>query len=240
MKKVYKKALYTVDMAHKIALITGASSGIGRQLAYVFAEEKYELIITYNQEQYEAERTKAQAEKLGAPKVTIFQLNLADSISIRSLYQQIKKEYPKIDVLINNAGVVTDKLTNKQSFEEIEYQLRVNLEGLIKLTSLFVSITKQAILNIASVTGIRAQKYLAPYSATKFGVRGFTQSLAKEFPNLLIYSINPGLTATRMTDNQGVPAIDVAKITLNALKGKYAVPSGGDINIEDLLTGHQN
>ena len=76
---------------------------------------------------------------------------------------------------------------------------------------------------------------LTTYCATKYGVRGFTQSLALEEPNLRIYSVNPGMTATRMTNYQGVPPEKVAKVILNTAKGIYNVPSGGDVDVWKLI-----
>ncbi len=91
------------------------------------------------------------------------------------------------------------------------------------------------IINIASGAGQTGYADLTTYCATKFGVRGFTQALAKEVSNIRIYAVCPDMTATRMSNFEGRPPEDVARIIFNTAKGKYKVPHGGDINIWDHL-----
>jgi len=89
------------------------------------------------------------------------------------------------------------------------------------------------IINIASGAGQRGFAELAPYCATKFGVRCFTQAIAQEMTRPKIYAVNPDMTKTRMTGFQGRPAEEVAQIVLNTAKGKYRKSSGSDINVWD-------
>lgn len=137
--------------------------------------------------------------------------------------------------MVNNAGIVVWKLFKDQNYEEIKEQIRTNLEGLIKVTKECLPHIKEAIINLSSGAGLEGYETLTTYCATKFGVRGFTQALAQELPNLKIYSINPGVTATRMNDFKGQPPIEVAKIILNAIKGKYKIDSGGDVNVWEVM-----
>jgi short-subunit dehydrogenase len=84
---------------------------------------------------------------------------------------------------------------------------------------------------MASQTGFAGYADLSTYCSTKWGVRGFTQALALELPGLKIYAVNPGLTATRMSDFQGMPPEQVALVVLNLAKGKYRLTSGSDVNV---------
>jgi 3-oxoacyl-[acyl-carrier protein] reductase len=91
------------------------------------------------------------------------------------------------------------------------------------------------IINISSGAGQTGFADLAPYCATKFGVRGFTQSLAQELTGIKVISVNPDMTKTRMTNFEGRPPAQVARVILNTAKKKYRVPSGGDVNVWDVV-----
>ncbi len=222
-------------MKNKIVLITGSSVGIGRYTAYRFSKEGARIIITYNMGEREAHETAIGCKKLGAGGVSVFHLDIRDNESIKNLVENMKKEYGYIDILINNAGVVVWKPLKEQSFEDIENQIRVNLEGLIKLTKLMLPFVKEMIINIGSGAGKAGFESLTVYCATKFGLRGFTQALAQEIPSLKIYCVNPGMTATRMTNFQGVHPERVAEIIFNTAKGIYKKPSGSDIDVWEYL-----
>ncbi len=223
-----------MDLRGKVVLITGSSVGIGRATAIEFAKEKAKLILTYYRDKEEGEKTKESCIYLGAQEVSLHYLNLKDNESIINLKEEVITRYGAVDVLINNAGVVAWKPLREQSLEEIEEQVRVNLEGLIKLTKVFLPYVRDCIINIGSGAGKSPFPELTTYCATKFGVRGFTQSLALEEPELRIYTVNPGMTATRMTNYMGVPPEVVAKVILNTAKGVYRVPSGGDVDVWDV------
>jgi len=222
-------------MKNKKVLITGSSVGIGRYTAYRFSKEGTNLIITYNKGKEEAYETARECYKLGASTVHVFHLDIRKDESIKDLVENIKKEAGYIDILINNAGVVVWKPLKEQSFEDIENQIRVNLEGLIKLTKLMLPLTREMIINIGSGAGKAGFESLTVYCATKFGLRGFTQALAQEIPHLKVYCVNPGMTATRMTNFQGVPPERVAEIIFNTAKGMYKKPSGSDIDVWEYL-----
>lgn len=220
-----------MDLKDKVVLITGSSVGIGRATAYEFSKEGSKVIITYYRDKDEAIKTKEECYKFGAKEVSVFYLNLTENESIIKLHSEVIKKYGGVDILINNAGVVAWKPLKEQTFEEIESQIRVNLEGLIKITKIFLPNVRDCIINIGSGAGKSPFSNLTTYCATKYGLRGFTQSLALEEPKLRIYTVNPGMTATRMTNYQGVPPEYVAKVILNTAKGVYKVPSGSDIDV---------
>ena len=221
---------------NKTVLITGASSGIGQATAFKFAAGNY-LIITYRQNQAQCQNTADKCRQLGAKDVLILPLDLASDESIEAAIEKAINKFGKIDILINNAGFLVSKNLTEQSFEEISFQVKTNLEGLIKITKLCLPYIKQAIINVGSNLGLIGKRNLSVYCAAKFGVRGFAKSLAKEMPNLLIYTINPPLTATRMGSLAGIAPEKVAEIIFNAANGKYRAKSGADINVGDYIYG---
>ena len=125
-------------MENKTILITGSSIGIGRETAYLFSKEKANVIITYYKDKKEGQQTAKKCKELGAKDVLLIELNVMETNSIKEALKTITNKYKEIDILINNAGVVVWKLLKDQSIEEIESQIRTNLEGLIKTTKIFL------------------------------------------------------------------------------------------------------
>ncbi len=220
-----------MELKNKVVLITGSSIGIGRYTAYEFAKEGSKVIITYYKDKEEALKTYNTCLELGMLEGLVLYLNLKDNGSIVKCVNEVLDRFGYIDILINNAGVLAWKPLREQSFEEIEAQIRVNLEGLIKMTKVALPHIREMIINIGSGAGKTGFPELTTYCATKFGVRGFTQSLAQEETDIKVYTVNPGMTATRMTGYKGVSPNIVAKVILNTAKGIYRKPSGSDIDV---------
>lgn len=216
---------------NKTILITGSSIGIGRETALKFAAEGGNVVITYYNDRGEALAVADKCRELGANEVMITQLNVIDNDSIKDAVDKVAARFGEISVLINNAGVVVWKHLFEQSFENIEQQVRINIEGLIKMTKMCLPYLKDTVINMASGAGMVGFPELTTYCATKFAVRGFTESLAKEMPSLNVFSINPGMTATRMNNFKGQSPEKVADIILNVAKGEYGVKSGQDVNV---------
>lgn len=219
------------SLAKKIVLITGGSIGIGEAMALTFAPEACLLILTYRTHPDEAERVAAECMKLGAAEVFTIQLDVANDASIKGVVKQIVEKYGQIDVLINNAGIVLWKHFTDQTWQEIEDQLRINLEGLIKMTKESLPHIKDVIVNLSSAGGLKGYEDITVYCATKFGVRGFSQALAEELDSVRVYSINPGVIATQMNDFEGLPPTAVAEAVLDTVTERSEIPSGGDVNI---------
>ncbi len=219
------------NLAGKVVLITGASNGIGKETAFLFAKEECKLAITYNKGEKEAQEIAKKCVELGSLGVLVVKLDVMDYNSIKSSVKQIIGKYGRIDILVNNAGIIDWKPFDEQSIKSIQDQARTNLEGLIMMTRECFSFIKETIINISSGAGKQGFGDLTTYCATKFGVRGFSQALADGYPKLRIYSVNPGMTATRMTGNKGVPAEKVAEVIVNTAKGKYNVENGGDVDV---------
>ncbi|RLJ70978.1 3-oxoacyl-[acyl-carrier protein] reductase [Hydrogenivirga caldilitoris] len=222
-------------MKGKVVLITGSSVGIGRYTAYEFARAGANVVLTYYRDKEEGEKTLEKCLELGAQSATLLYLNLLDNESIMSCVKETASRYGNIDILINNAGVLAWKPLREQSFLEIETQIRVNLEGLIKLTKTALPYVKEMVINIGSGAGKTGFSELTTYCATKFGVRGFTQALAEEERGIKVYAVNPGMTATRMTGYSGVHPEKVAKVIFKVATGGIRKPSGSDVDVWEYL-----
>ena len=224
-----------MDLKNKVVLITGSSLGIGKETAFKFAKEGCKIIITYYKDKTEGLEVSKKCLDLGASEVLVLQLNVMENESIKDCVKKVIDKFKKIDILINNAGIIAWKRLKEQSFKDIEEQIRTNLEGLIKMTKECLPHVRETIINIASGAGLEGYGGLSTYCATKFGVRGFTQSISHELHGLKVFAVNPGTTATRMNNFRGYPPEKIAEIILNTVKGKYKAKSGSDINVWELV-----
>lgn len=221
---------------NQVVFLTGASLGIGHATALELSRQKARLALTYLHNKHAAIELQKECKRLGAKEVLLVKLDLMNNNSIQQAAKRVKDHFGKIDVLINNAGIIEWNKFNKQSFETIENQVRTNLEGPMKLTLCCLPYIKGQILNVASRASKTPMATMVPYCASKFGVRGFSESLALECPHIRVYTINPGMTATRMHHYKGTPPEEVAKVMINTLLGKYPIiKSGGDVDVEKVL-----
>jgi NAD(P)-dependent dehydrogenase (short-subunit alcohol dehydrogenase family) len=218
-------------MKNRVVLITGASSGIGRETAYRFAEAGARLVLTYRTGRTRGEATEKRCRTLGATDTLLLPLDVTDDRSVAALARHLKRTYGTIDILVNNAGVAVFKPVREQTAREIERQIRTNLEGLIKVTRALLPLVRTGIVNIASAAGKTAYEDMAVYCSTKFGVRGFTQGLALEHPKLRICCVNPDLTATHLSDYEGRPPEEVAEVVFQAASGNADCSGGGDVDV---------
>jgi len=207
-------------------LITGGSNGIGRATALEFAKNRHHVALTYLDDEENAILTARKCLELGAKAAMIVPLDVRNDASIKAALAKVLQKFNTVGTLINNAGVAVWKPLKDQTAEEVENQLRTNLEGLIKMTKACLPHAK-SIVNVSSGAGKTGYADLSIYCATKFGIRGFTQALAEEHPDLNIVCVNPGMTATRMTGFTGIPPETVAKIIYEASLGKH----GQDVDV---------
>lgn len=224
-----------MDLENKIILITGSSKGIGEAIAYAFAKEKARVVVTYNSDSQGAEKVGEKCKALGASDVLVINLNIRDNESIKNVVLEVEKKFGHIDFLVNNAGVIGWEKFEHETFEEIESQLRTNLEGMIKMTSQAFPQIKEGIINIASRAGHLPYPGRSVYCATKFGVVGFTKSLALEYPDLKIFTVSPGATKTEMWNFQeGADPAAVADYLVKAVKGEVSLKDG-DLNVWEII-----
>lgn len=219
-----------MDLHKKVILITGASLGIGKELAFSFAREKCKLILTYFEHESEAIQVKEKCLSLGASDVLLLKMDLSKDEDIKRVVVQSKKSFGKIFLLINNAAVISWKPLKDQSFDEISYQYNVNLIGTIKLTKLIIPLLSYGILNMLSVSGINSDHRQIIYSSAKWGLRGFTKSLAQEYPQLKFYSFVCGGVATRMKNFEGTSPEKPANLILTFFKKDFPLDSGEELD----------
>ena len=191
---------------NKVVLITGASNGIGAEMAKIFANNNYNVVINYNKSKDNAEKLANEICSDGHNAICL-RADVSDIEQVKQMVKEIIKTFGHIDVLINNAGICSYKILIDENIESIKNQLNTNLLGTI-LCSQVVSkqLIKQnygKIINISSIWGITGASGETIYSATKGGIIAFTKALAKElaFSNITVNSIAPGVVNTKMLDN---------------------------------------
>lgn len=189
----------------KVAFITGATRGIGKQIAITLAEEGFDIAINYRKENDELLDTKKQIEEKGV-KCLAVQGDVSSFEDSEKMIKEIIEKYEKIDVLVNNAGITKDSLIMRMKKEDFDDVINVNLIGTFNITKNVVPyMMKQRsgrIINISSVVGVSGNAGQTNYSASKAGIIGFTKSLAKELGsrNILVNAVAPGFIETQMTE----------------------------------------
>lgn len=222
-------------MKGQIVLITGSSSGIGRETAFRFAEAGAKVVLTYRRGKGRGEAAERRCRRLGAADTLLLHLDVLDNGSIAAAVRTVTSKYGGLDFLINNAGVGFFIPLKDQTARQIERQIRTNLEGLIKTTRAFLPKVRKGIINIASAAGETAYDEMTVYCGSKFGVRGFSQALALERPRLRICCVNPDMTATRLSGYQGRPPREVAEVIYRAVSGQVKCSEGGDVDVWEVM-----
>lgn len=180
----------------EIAFITGATTGIGRNIACTLAKEGFDICINCRKEPSEFEELKKEIEANNV-KCYFAQGDVSKYEDAEKMIKEIIDEFGKIDVLVNNAGITKDNLIMRMKKEDFEDVINVNLVGTFNITKCAVPYMmkqrKGRIINMASVVGISGNAGQANYAASKAGVIGFTKSLAKELAsrNILVNAVAP-------------------------------------------------
>lgn len=189
----------------KVALVTGAARGIGKEIVYILAENGYDVSINYRTKTAEIDQMKKKLEEKYKIKCALVQGDVASFEDTEKIVNQTVEALGKIDVLINNAGITKDGLLMRMSKEDFESVIDVNLIGTFNVTKnvipLMIKQKSGRIINISSVVGVSGNAGQTNYSASKAGIIGFTKSLAKEVSsrNILVNAVAPGFIATDMT-----------------------------------------
>jgi 3-oxoacyl-[acyl-carrier protein] reductase len=189
----------------KVAVITGASRGIGKAIAQAFVEQGATVCFSYRSSD---EKAKALEEELTANGGTArgFKSDAGDFDAAQELIATIIKEFNTVDILINNAGITRDNLLMRMSEEQWDEIMAVNLKSVFNLTKAVMRPMLKAksgsIINMSSVVGVKGNAGQANYSASKAGIIGFTKSVALELGsrNIRSNAIAPGFIETEMTE----------------------------------------
>jgi 3-oxoacyl-[acyl-carrier protein] reductase len=237
----------------KIALVTGASRGIGRAVALRLAAEGAKVAVNYAGNAKAAEEVVDKIKAAGGEAFS-YQCNVADSSAVDAMIKEVAARFGGIDILVNNAGITRDTLLLRMKESDWDDVLDTNLKGVFLCTKavsrLMMKQRKGRIVNMASVVGLTGNAGQANYAAAKAGVIGFTKSAAKELASrgITVNAVAPGFIATDMTAvlpdavkaelEKSIPlarlgeAEDVAKAVLFLVSDDASYITGQTINVD--------
>lgn len=189
----------------KVALVTGASRGIGRAIAIDLAQNGYNVAINYAGNERAAIEVKETIEAIGI-EVIVLKADVSNLDQCEEMIKQVNEKWGRIDVLVNNAGITRDTLLMRMKEEDWDQVITTNLKGVFNCTKavsrLMLKQKVGKIVNITSVVGVTGNAGQSNYAAAKAGVIGFTKSTAKEFASrgITVNAVAPGYIVTDMTD----------------------------------------
>jgi 3-oxoacyl-[acyl-carrier protein] reductase len=188
----------------KVAIVTGATRGIGKGIAQKFVDHGAKLVFTYASSDDKARALEAELTALGGIAKG-YKSDAADFNAANELVEQVVKDFGTIDILVNNAGITKDNLLLRLTEEQWDDVMRVNLKSVFNMTKAAIRPMLKAksgsIINMSSVVGVEGNAGQSNYAASKAGVIGFTKSIAEELGsrNIRCNAIAPGFIKTEMT-----------------------------------------
>ena len=190
----------------KVALVTGASRGIGRSIALRLARKGFFVVVNYRGAQTRAQGVLDEIENAGG-QGRIYPCDVASETDVKTMIETIVKQYGRLDVVVNNAGVTKDNLILRMKAEDLDLVLDTNLKGTFYCMKYAAKqMLRQRsgrIINISSIVGIHGNAGQVNYSASKAGIIGMTKSLAKELGSrgITVNAVAPGFIETEMTED---------------------------------------
>lgn len=205
----------------KVAVVTGASRGIGRAVAIELGKVGAKVVVNYSGSEAKALEVVDEIKGLGTDAIAV-QANVAESDSVQAMIKEAISTFGSVDILVNNAGITRDNLLMRMKEDEWDDVINTNLKGVFLCTK---AVTRQMmkqragrIINISSIVGVSGNAGQANYVAAKSGVIGLTKTTAKELAsrNITVNAVAPGFIATDMTDklNEEVQAEMLKQIPL--------------------------
>lgn len=191
-------------MEERLALITGGSRGIGRQIALDLAREKINIVINYRQDEAAAKEVEELCRSYGV-KALALQGDVSKGEDVARIFREIRERFKTLDILVNNAGITRDNLLLRMSEEDFKDVLDINLTSSFYTMKEAVGLMSRqksgVIINIASIVGLRGNPGQINYAASKAGLIGMTKTLAKEMAsrNIRVNVVAPGFIETEMT-----------------------------------------
>ncbi|HZZ70884.1 MAG TPA: glucose 1-dehydrogenase [Pirellulales bacterium] len=202
-------------LAGKVAVVTGASKGIGVAIATQLAAAGAAVVVNYSSSKAAADRVVSEINGNGGKAVAV-QANLSEPADVKQLFADAKKAFGKLDILVNNAGVYEFSPLETITPEHFHKQFNLNVLGLLLASQEAVKLFGQAggqIINVSSVLATLASPNSAVYSGTKAAVNAITRSLAQELAGkkIRVNSVNPGMVETEGTTSAGITSGDFRK-----------------------------
>jgi 3-oxoacyl-[acyl-carrier protein] reductase len=193
-----------LNLTGKIALVTGGSGGIGKEISRALVLAGAHVVINYHRSREEAERLRDELAR-GEHGVEVFQADVASPVDVDALFAHIRKTFDRLDILVNNAGIIRDKLLLSTELFDWEKVHEVNLKGAFLCTraaaELMMFHRSGKIINIASVSAIRAGRGQTNYAAAKGGLVAFSRACAVELSakGIQVNAVLPGMIVTDMS-----------------------------------------
>ena len=188
----------------KVALVTGASRGIGRAIALRLAEDGAKVALNFASNSAKAEAVKAEIEAAGGTAILV-QGDVSDFATVTELVKKVVDEWGRLDILVNNAGITRDNLLLKMNEDDFDKVIAKNLKGVFNCTKAVTKLMMRQrggrIVNMSSVVGLKGNISQTNYAAAKAGIIGFTKSAARELASrgVTVNAVAPGLINTDMT-----------------------------------------
>ncbi|TAA70423.1 3-oxoacyl-[acyl-carrier-protein] reductase [Planococcus salinarum] len=215
------------DLTGKTAIITGASRGIGAEIAKRFAEAGANVVVNYSGSQQKAEAVVEAIKQNGGEAIAV-KANVADAEAVKAMVEETMAAFGSVDILVNNAGITRDNLMMRMKDDEWDDVINTNLKGVFVCTK---AVTRQMmkqrsgrIVNIASIVGVMGNAGQANYVASKAGVIGLTKTTARELASrgITANAVAPGFITTDMTDqlNEDIQKSMMSQIPL----GRFGKP----------------
>ena len=190
----------------KIALVTGASRGIGRAIAVELAKQGADVIVNYIKDEHEASKVADEIKNIGRNGIAL-KADVSDFDEVSKMFEKIKGEFGRLDILVNNAGITKDRSLKKMTQEEWSKVIETNLSSAYNVTKNALPLMQKnsRIISISSIVGLYGNFGQANYAASKAGIIGFTKSLAKELGRhgITVNAIAPGFIESEMTKKIG-------------------------------------